>query len=335
MHLKELQMLQKLPLEIKILKTKKRIMEAIDRFGYEGVYLSFSGGKDSLVLHYILLELEREMNFPISIPRVFCDTGLEYPDVKANALSISDVILKPQLTFLQVIVQYGYPVVSKEQSQYIYQYRNTKSEKLKKIRLNGNRWDMGKISNKWKYLINCDFTISDKCCEVMKKRPFKKFEKQTGRIPILAILACESFARRSDYIKNNGCNAFEGSRPKSSPLSFWTEQDILQYIYIHNIKLPSIYGQLIKEEYSKDMFTKEVIYYLTGVQRTGCIFCMYGIGYAIHQEKFLKLKEHYPDLYEYCMRGGKYDEKGMWVPYQGLGLKHVLEFLKVNIKELE
>lgn len=48
--IKELQMLQALPLNVKIEKTKQRIREWIDRYGVDGVYVSFSGGKDSTVL---------------------------------------------------------------------------------------------------------------------------------------------------------------------------------------------------------------------------------------------------------------------------------------------
>ena len=46
----ELEVLRGLPLEIKIEKTKLRILAFINYFGEENVYISFSGGKDSTVL---------------------------------------------------------------------------------------------------------------------------------------------------------------------------------------------------------------------------------------------------------------------------------------------
>ena len=67
----ELIMLQSLPLEIKIMKTKQRIREWIDFYGENGVYISFSGGKDSIVL----LDLVRQIN--PNILGVYIDTGLE------------------------------------------------------------------------------------------------------------------------------------------------------------------------------------------------------------------------------------------------------------------
>lgn len=42
--IKELQMLQALPLAVKVQKTKQRIREWVDYFGLDGVYVSFSGG---------------------------------------------------------------------------------------------------------------------------------------------------------------------------------------------------------------------------------------------------------------------------------------------------
>lgn len=46
----ELKILQALPLDIKIMKTRQRIREWIDYYGENGVYIAFSGGKDSTVL---------------------------------------------------------------------------------------------------------------------------------------------------------------------------------------------------------------------------------------------------------------------------------------------
>ena len=99
----ELIMLQSLPLDIKIMKTKRRICEWIDFYGENGVYVSFSGGKDSIVL----LDLVRQVK--PNIPAVFIDTGLEYPETKEFVNSIDNVtILRPKMSFKQVIDDYGF-----------------------------------------------------------------------------------------------------------------------------------------------------------------------------------------------------------------------------------
>lgn len=104
-----LQQLQALPLELKIKMTKQRIRDWVEYYGEDGVYVSFSGGKDSTVL----LHLVREM-YP-GIPAVFFDTGLEYPEIRKFARSFQNVeFIKPKKTFKEVINHYGYPMISKQ-----------------------------------------------------------------------------------------------------------------------------------------------------------------------------------------------------------------------------
>ena len=116
MNNQELIMLQALPLDLKVAKTKLRIREWIDYYGEENVYVSFSGGKDSTVL----LDLVRS-EYP-NIEAVFVDTGLEYPELKEFVNSFDNVtIIRPKMSFKQVIEKYGYPIISKEQSRYLYE----------------------------------------------------------------------------------------------------------------------------------------------------------------------------------------------------------------------
>lgn len=50
------------------------IKKTIEKYGEENFYLSYSGGKDSTVVHHLL-----DMALPNNrIPRVFCNTGIEY-----------------------------------------------------------------------------------------------------------------------------------------------------------------------------------------------------------------------------------------------------------------
>lgn len=293
MNLQELQQLQALPLEIKVLKTKQRMREYIHYFGgVDNVYISFSGGKDSTVLKHIA---EEEFS---GIKCVFVDTGLEYPEIKEFVKGFKNIeTIKPKISFLEVLQKYGYPIVSKEQSQFIQQYRNAKSEKTKLTRLNGNKYGMGKISEKWKFLINAPFLISDKCCFVMKKEPFARYEKQTGRKPIMAVMAEESLLRQQEYLKN-GCNAFEKKRATCKPLGFWKEQDILQYIKQNNIKVASCYGELKEQQ---ELLGENKKLYFTGTQRTGCMFCLYGIHLEKGVNRMQKMKITHPEIYDYCI----------------------------------
>ena len=113
--IQELQMLQALPLQVKVEKTKQRIREWVDRYGEDGVYISFSGGKDSTVL----LHIAREM-YP-NMKAVFVDTGLEYPEIREFVKTFDNVDwVKPKMNFRQVLERYGYPFISKEVSECVY-----------------------------------------------------------------------------------------------------------------------------------------------------------------------------------------------------------------------
>lgn len=110
--LDDLRQLQALPLSLKIRLTQDRIRQWVNEFGEEGVYVSFSGGKDSTVLLHLVRQL-----YP-NIPAVFVDTGLEYPEIREFVKTFDNVEwLKPKMTFKQVIEKYGYPFISKEVSE--------------------------------------------------------------------------------------------------------------------------------------------------------------------------------------------------------------------------
>ena len=107
--------MQGLPLAVKIEKTKQRIREWVEYFGEDGVYVSFSGGKDSTVL----LTIARQL-YP-NIRAVFIDTGLEFPEIRDFVKTWDNVEwIKPKMTFRQVIEKYGYPFISKEVSECVY-----------------------------------------------------------------------------------------------------------------------------------------------------------------------------------------------------------------------
>lgn len=325
MTYEDLKKMRAWPLERKIRVTQTRIIEWYQRFDGK-VYISFSGGKDSTVL----LDLARRI-YP-DIKAVFSDTGLEYPEIKEFVKKSDNItIIRPEISFREIINTVGYPIISKEVSECIEQVRINKingkyTYRVQRINGVAKKKD-GSLSNynipQWKFLIDAPFKISGKCCDLLKKKPFRLYEKETGRKAITGMMASESRLRYTQWIKN-GCNGFDMKKPISNPLSFWNEQDILSYLKKTEIPYSSVYGEIIEDEEIKGQkimpgFTNN--YKLTGVNRTGCMFCMFGVHLEKGQNRFEKMKITHPDIYNYCMRSK--EEKG-------LGIKKVLEFLNIN-----
>lgn len=123
--IKLLKDLQALPLDMKVALTKQRIREWVREYGVDGVFISFSGGKDSTVLLHIARQI-----FP-KIRAVFVDTGLEYPEIRKFVKTFDNIeILRPKMRFDEVIKKYGYPIISKEVSECVYGARRFLEEQL-------------------------------------------------------------------------------------------------------------------------------------------------------------------------------------------------------------
>lgn len=185
------------------------------------------------------------------------------------------------------------------------------------------------------------FLVSHYCCNVMKKSPLGIYQRQSKQQPILGTMADESRMRKQAWIRH-GCNAFDSKKKSSQPMSFWTEQDVLEYIQRYQIDICSVYGDIEQTENGK--------LYCTGCQRTGCIFCGFGCHLEKGETRFQRLQKTHPKQYNYCINGGEWadnpyydssitsepDEIGwvnwnpkkIWTPSKkGLGMGKVFDML--------
>lgn len=375
--IEELRRLQAQPLERKVIMTRQRIREWVERWGEDGVYVAFSGGKDSTAL----LNIVRQ-DYP-NIPAVFSDTGLEYPEIREFVKTFDNVVwLKPKMSFKQVIDKYGYPFFSKEVCEsveaarkYVNRVKGRSGEEeiihgwygladiigvdrrvdknndelmeLKRgIIPNKSNFDVPNEQSKrydksrYFFMLNAPFEISRRCCSISKKAPQHLFSKQTGRKAITGQMAAESTLRTAQWLKT-GCNGFDMKIPISNPMSFWTEQDVLLYIRENNIPICSVYGDIVEDlggtdevegqltisdlegfENVKCFDTERRPLKTTGCNRTGCVFCLYGIHLEKSPNRLERLKITHPKLYDYVMRpesegGLGYKEKIDWVNEHG------------------
>lgn len=300
----ELKRLQAMPLDDKLTLTRLRIQEFYEAVG-GAVYASFSGGKDSTVL----LDIVRNI-YP-NVKAAFCMTGLEFPEVVQHVKTFDNVdIIRPDMTFKQAVDTAGWSWPSKEISDIIYYARQGKQWAIDRLSGKSRKNDTCNLFRrntvKWAGVVDAPFKISKKCCYIMKKSPFFKYTTRTGLHPYVGNMASESLLRVQSW-KRYGCNIYSGRHPKSAPMSFWTEQDVLQYILDNGLKIPSVYGDIKKDDDGK--------LYTTGEQRTGCIFCPCGC----HLEKgdkrrFIRLHKTHPKLYNYCMNQ--------------LGMKPILDYIQ-------
>ena len=288
------------------------IKDTINKYGEQNFYLSFSGGKDSTILHHLI-----DMALPNNrIPRVFINTGIEYNDIVkfVKELASKDdrfVILKPTKPIKQVLEKYGYPFKSKEHSLYVsvYQNKGTESKTIQRyLNPSEKRKSFGCPLN-LNYQFEKDFTIkiSNQCCYKLKKEPVKKWAEQNNKsITIAGMRKEEGGTRKSlDCIITKN-----GKAVKFHPLAVVDDEWENEFIKRNNIQLCKLY------------------YPPFNFDRTGCKGCPFA----------LKLQEQLDTMLMYLPNEKKQCEM-IWKPiyeeYRKLGYRLRKDNGQMNIFEYE
>ncbi len=255
------------------------IRDVIKKYGEDKFYISFSGGKDSTVLHYLIDEALPGNN----IPRVYADTGIEYNDVKAYVKELQATddrieIIKPSVNIKQMLEKDGYPFKSKEHSNIVRVFQNSG------MGLTVNRYLSGDCRNPCPQVLRYQFSdkntlkISDKCCRRMKKEPFNTWMKANSKtITITGMMASEGGQRA----RIQACIITDksGRLKKFHPLLKVSEEWEEWYIQERGIKLCKLY------------------YPPYNFDRTGCKGCPYALGLQEQLEVMFTLM---PEEYQQC-----------------------------------
>lgn len=242
-------------------------------------YISFSGGGDSVLLHYLI-----DMALPNNnIPRVFINTGIEYNEIVSFVKKMQEndkriIIIRPKQPIKQMLEENGYPFKSKQHSHNLSIYQNSGMTKSVRKYLGIDKGNnMFICPKKLQYQFTKDFKIkvSDKCCYKMKKEPAKLYEIESGRkIAILGLRSSEGWQRAS----HKGCVVFDTKNKnqlrKFKPLNPITNDFKNWFIEKNNIKLCKLY------------------YPPYNFERTGCRLC----PFALNIEKEIQtLRKHFPN----------------------------------------
>lgn len=218
-----------------------KIQSVMRQYGENTFHLSFSGGKDSTVLHHLLDEALPGN----SIPREFVNTGIELREIVrfVEEMAKDDKrieIIKPKVNIRKMLEQEGYPFKSKQHSAVLERFQQKGMIPHVKRYYEGSYGygsDMCPQILKYQFEEGLPFKVSDRCCDRLKKDPIKAYEKETGRTnAIIGIRAAEG-GRRSTA----KCMAFKGKRMHFQPLAVIPDEWEDWYIQKRGIKLCKLY----------------------------------------------------------------------------------------------
>ncbi len=321
--------LQTLPYEHKISFAKGKAQEFFAEMKGQ-VYCSV-GGLDSLTLLFFLRKYVDSGIAGVSV------SSLEDGSIQRIHRGLDNmVILQPYKTKVQVIREFGYPVISKLKARKIEHLQKPDNPKqtFVKALMTGEMGAQGKfghsrklkLPDKWialfgglyqKYRpdIYCKaapFKVSDRCCWWMKEKPAEDFRKQGGLAPYMGLMASEGGQRELGLLKN-GCNYYGKTITRSCPFAIFTRTDLLQLALDLHVPVPEIYGE-IKRQLDGTLET-------TKAKRTGCIMCGFGIHIEKRPHRFDRLRQTSPKEWRFWM----YD----------MGWGKVLDYIGVGWNEEE
>lgn len=97
-------------------------------------------------------------------------------------------------------------------------------------------------------------------------------------------------------------------------MGFWTKQDVLRYVIENDLEICSVYGDIKQSQCGK--------YYLTGEQRTGCMFCAFGAHLEPEPNRFQRMAVTHPGYYRLCFESLENGGLRMGVPLDYLGIPY-------------
>lgn len=316
---------QKMPYEFKKAYAEVRAWEFFKECSKQNLNCHVSvGGLDSITLFIFLKSIG------LSVPGVSVST-LEDKSIQKIHKELGLIELKPLKSKIQVIKEFGFPVLSKEIAGKIslLQRPSKDNATVRHAIITGETGEYGgnrknsrmKMSQMWLDLfggyenetenvdyLKPDFMVSDRCCYYLKEKPCDDWAKENNSVPYLGLMASEG-GRRQKSLMINGCNYFGASTIRSAPFAIFSRQDLLQLALDLNVPIPEIYGEINRDENGN--------LYTTKAQRTGCSMCGFGIQKErTRPHRFDLLYQNNPSEWEFWMEKVGFGEVFDWIGFK-------------------
>lgn len=202
---------QQMDYAFKVKYAKIRAWEFYDHPDVAGSCYVAVGGLDSITLLLFLRSIG------IDVPAISV-SSLEDKSIQLIHKQLGVKPLKPLKSKVEVLREYGWPVISKEVAGKISLLQNP-SEKNATVRhaiITGETGAYGgfrtgtrmKLAQKWLEIFGGyenenegvsyktpDFLVSDKCCYYLKEKPCSDYAKETGSFPYMGLMASEGGRR--------------------------------------------------------------------------------------------------------------------------------------------
>lgn len=262
-------------------------------------YVSFSGGKDSTVLLALIKLCEEVYTIPPgAIPAVFSNTGIELGVTVDFVRLVRDSgwyqnvqVVRPEKSFDWTIKKYGKPLKSKLRSEALHRWKCANRtqylfDSLITGEVNGKVTIRTKLADKDMHMVSDDFPIiaSPKCCDILKKKPFRKYEKDNGiKGAMTGVRMAEGGAREMRAVERNRegkmCTYTNHGVLYKLPIVDWNDEDVEKFIKEYKVPL-------------SDAYTKY------GMDRTGCMACPFS---KFADRSLYYLYYHEPNRYKAAM----------------------------------
>ena len=320
---------QNMPYSLKVAHARTLVRDFYDNPDVPSCHISV-GGLDSITLTLFI----RSLGYTADEVPAISVSMLEDKSIQKVHKALGVIALAPAKSKVQVIREYGYPIISKKVAANIelLQKPATRTRTLRHALITGETGHFGgdqkdsrmKMADKWLHLFGgadpegaalgykaAPFRVSDKCCFWLKEKPMQDYQKEHDSYPYLGLMASEG-GRREFALKHYGCNWVSPTTKRSCPFASFMCDDILQLALDMNEWYQEHWQEInpnpeervdsiIPEIYGQIVKDSEGHLKTTGAERTGCSMCAFGVEREKRPNRYDRLYERNPKEWHFYM----------------------------------